>query len=392
MNNEKHEADLLSSLRSDINKVDREIIKLLAQRREISKEISKAKAEYEKPIRDQARETQLLDKLIALGTEHGLESSYLLKIFNEIIEDSVKTQQEYFYRTAYSDFDGKKIFRIAIQGIEGAYSYLASRKFFSNIESKLVFVNRHRFEEVIKTVETGEADFAVLPIENTTSGSINEVYDLLSHTTTNIIGEEIFRVKHCLVSVDDTPVEKVEKIFAHYQAAAQCSKFLSTLTNCHVEYFVDTAMSARKIKEENNPVYAAIASEEAAALFGLKIIKDKIANQEKNFTRFIVASRSKHEIDENIPAKTSLITATENKPGSLVNALAVFQKFGVNMTKLESRPVEGNPWEEMFYVDFEGNIHTANIKNLLAELEKCTRFVKILGCYPASLESSGSFV
>lgn len=159
---------------------------------------------------------------------------------------------------------------MAIQGIEGAYSYLAANKFFTHQDANLEFVNKTRFEEVVRAVENGEADYAMLPIENTTSGGINEVYDLLLHTTLSIVGEETFHVKHCLVASEETPINKITKIYAHHQAAAQCSKFLATLPNCSIEYFADTAMSVQKVKEEANPAHAAIASEEAANLFKVK--------------------------------------------------------------------------------------------------------------------------
>ena len=244
------------------------------------------------------------------------------------------------------------------------------------------FVSYNRFEEVVQAVENGEADYAMLPIENTTSGGINEVYDLLLHTTLSIVGEEKFEVKHCLVTAENENVKNIKKIYAHYQAAAQCSNFIATLKGCSIEYFADTAMSVRKISEEKNSEYAAIASKEASEIFNVKIIRENIANQTENYTRFIVCTRKPISVDQRIPCKTSLVLATSHTAGSLVDALSVFRKYDLNLTKLESRPVLGNPWEEMFYIDFEGNILSENVKNALEELNPHTRFVKMLGCYP----------
>ena len=373
----------LVKLREDINKVDSELIKLLSERRELAKGVIQAKEISKSPIRDQKREADLLNRLIKLGKKEGLDSHFLSKVFYEIIEDSVRLQQSYVQTKLNAKVDRKKSVNVAIQGIEGAYSHLAAQKYFSRQKVELNFISKKRFEEVVQAAEKGEADVAMLPIENTTSGGINEVYDLLLHTTLSIIGEEKFQVKHCLVAPADVPIKKIKKVYAHYQAAAQCSKFLETIPNVAIEYYDDTAMSGQKIKEEGNNFYAAITSEEAAKFFKLKILKKDIANQPENFTRFLIAARKPQEVDPRIPCKTSIVMATSHTPGSLVDALNVFIKYNVNMTKLESRPIIGNPWEEMFYLDFEGNITSELIQKVMDELGHHTRFLKVLGSYPS---------
>lgn len=373
----------LKELREKITQVDEKIIELLSERRKLSKEIALAKELNNSPIRDQKREEELLRKLIQLGRKAGLDSNYLSKVFYEIIEDSIRLQQSYVQTSLNKKGDKKKTIVVSIQGIEGSYSYLAAQKYFAHSGYRLNFLSKRRFDEVVEAAEKGEADYAVLPIENTTSGGINEVYDLLLHTTLSIVGEEKFQVKHCFVALDDIPFQKIKKVYAHYQAAAQCSKFLETLPNITIEYFDDTAMSVQKIKEEGNISYAAIASEEAAKLFRLKILKKDIANQPENYTRFLIASRKPQIIDERIPCKTSIVMATSHTPGSLVEALNVFRKYNVNLTKLESRPIIGNPWEEMFYLDFEGNTANELIQKVLDELGQYTRFMKVLGSYPS---------
>ncbi len=373
----------LNKIRSKINKVDEDLISLLAERRKLSKEIVIAKDSGEQAIRDKERETELLRRLIQLGKERNIDAHYLTKVFYEIIEDSVRIQLNHVQDLTGRESVGEDYISVAIQGIEGAYSYLASQKFFAHAGKEIDFVKKKRFEEVVRAVESGEADYALLPIENTTSGGINEVYDLLLHTTLSIVGEETFRVKHCIASTVDIPVRQIKKIYAHYQAAAQCSKFIQTLPDVSIEYFADTAMSVQKIKEENNPEYAAIASEEAANLFGVKILRQNIANQSENYTRFLVAARKSNEVDLRVPCKTSLVMATAHVPGSLVEALNIFNKYNVNLTKLESRPIMGNPWEEMFYLDFEGNIKDETVQHVLDELGVHTRFFKVLGSYPS---------
>ena len=379
----KKKKENISRLREKINQLDSELIKLLADRRKLSKEVILTKENSQKPIRDKQRESELLNRLIKIGKKEGLDSHFLTKVFYEIIEDSVRLQQNYVQTRLNGKGEKKKTITVAIQGIEGSYSYLASQKYFTHRNVDLNFVSKKRFDEVVEAVEKGEADLAVLPIENTTSGGINEVYDLLLHTTLSIVGEEKFQVRHCLVASEEISFRKIKKVYAHYQAAAQCSKFLETIPNVSIEYFDDTAMSVQKVKEEGNSTYAAIASEEAAKLFRLKILKTDIANQSENFTRFLIASRKPNEVDSRIPCKTSIVMATSHTPGSLVEALNVFRKSNVNLTKLESRPIIGNPWEEMFYLDFEGNITSELVQKVLDELGQHTRFMKILGSYPS---------
>ncbi|MFH0989592.1 MAG: bifunctional 3-deoxy-7-phosphoheptulonate synthase/chorismate mutase [bacterium] len=373
----------LQSLRSTINKIDTDILKLLAERRSLSGKVIEAKDATEKPLRDQSREEDLLRQVIKMGKEKGLDAYFVKKVFYEIIDDSLRIQQDYLQKKVNRDLLAGQVLRIAIQGITGSYSYLAAREFFSNVEARLSFVGKERFEEVVQSVEHGEADYAMLPIENTTSGGINEVYDQLLHTTLSIVGEEKYHVNHCLAGVKEVPIGKIKKIFAHHQAAAQCSRFLVTLTGCQVEYVYDTAMSVKKIMDERNPAHAAIASEDAAGFFKARILRKNIANQTENYTRFLIGSRKPIEVDLRIPCKTSLVMATSQEPGSLVSALMVLKKYNINMTKLESRPILGNPWEEMFYLDFEGNMADSVVLKMLDEFGRFTRFLKILGSYPS---------
>jgi chorismate mutase/prephenate dehydratase len=369
----------LEGIREKLDGLDKEIIRLLAERRKLSAETIRTKDETNGPIRDQKREEEMLGRRIKAGRASGLDAHYVTKIFHEIIADSLRLQQDYLLRRG----EETGTVRVAFQGIEGAYSHLAAKQFFAADADRLAFIGLPSFAEVIRSVEDGAADYAMLPIENTTIGSINEVYDLLAHTRLSIIGEEKFRVEHCLVAHEEVPISGLRRIFSQPQALAQCSVFLSTLPGCKVEYFTDTAMSVKRIQEERDPAQAAIASEEAARMFDLAILKREIANQRENFTRFLVASRERLAVDLRIPAKTSLVMATTHTHGSLVEALKVFDDHAINLTKIESRPILGIPWEYFFWVDFEGNIDDAKISEALEELKRHTRFLKVLGSYPA---------
>ncbi len=371
----------MQEIRKKINQIDEQLLKLLSERRKLSLEIVKYKNQDKASIRDRSREKELLTRLIETGRSYGLDAHYISKIFYEIIEDSVKLQNK-FVQQIENTGGIPEVITVAIQGIEGSYSWLAAKSFFGS-DKDIVFKKMKSFDEVVDAVEDETADYAVLPIENTTSGSINEVYDSLTNGNLQIVGEEIYQVRHCLVGLNEVPLNQIKKVYVHYQAARQCSKFLKTLPKAELEYFEDTAKSVEKIKEEGNPFFAAIASQEAADIFNVVVLKEDIANQRGNFTRFLICSKTPVKVDERIPAKTSLVLATTHQAGSLVQVLSVFKDFGINMTKLESRPIIGNPWEEMFYLDFQGNVQDQKVKDLLDEVGKHTRYLKILGCYPA---------
>lgn len=372
----------MQKIREQINFIDDNLLKLLSERRKLSIEIIKLKNEDKTSIRDRDREKKLLTRLIEAGRDFNLDTHYVSKIFQEIISDSIRIQNR-FVLDSSNQTGNQDLLRVAIQGIEGSYSYLATKQFFSDFGKDIHFKKFNTFDEVVESVEDSTSDYAILPIENTTSGSINDVYDSLTSSNLHIIGEEIFPVKHCLLSVEDVPINQIKKIFTHYQAARQCSKFLKSIPNAEVELLSDTAKSVEYIKEKGDRTFAAIASREAADIFNVLVLRQDIANQQGNFTRFLICARSPITVDERIPAKTSLILATAHKPGSLVDALSVFRDYEINMTKLESRPIIGNPWEEMFYLDFQGNILDQKVKSLLDEVGKHTRYLKILGCYPA---------
>ena len=233
----------ISSLREKIDRTDAEILELLARRRDLSQEVARAKNVQRSPIRDRQREEQLLIERIHSGRKRGLDAHFVTRVFHEIIDDSIRLQQGYLQKGANEEDGEQGLIRVAFQGIEGAYSHLAAKRFFSKQEDQLVSIGLSTFADVIGAVERGQADYAMLPIENTTSGGINEVYDLLLHTRLSIVGEEKLRVEHCLVAPQEIALGSLRRIYSHPQAIAQCSSFLATLTHCQVEYLNDTAVS-----------------------------------------------------------------------------------------------------------------------------------------------------
>lgn len=282
----------LDEIRIKLNELDDQLLSLLSERRALSLEVAKSKVETSKPVRDAQREQQLLVKLIDNGKQkYQLDAQYITKVFHTIIEDSVLLQQSYLQNLVNPAQQRKPLARVAFLGSKGSYSHLASRDYFSRRNTDLIELNCEGFKEVVKTVESGHADYGVLPIENTSSGSINEVYDLLQHTTLYIVGELAQPIEHCLLATSDVRLEEITTLYSHPQPHQQCSDFLSRLDGVKLETCVSTADAMQKVKELNRPDVAAIGNAISGKLYGLQSIKQNIANQTENHTRFIVVAR-----------------------------------------------------------------------------------------------------
>lgn len=367
----------LEKIRDEINSVDQRIIEALAARRRLAEQIIRTKSELGAPLRDELREEQVLEHLISMGRSVGLDAHLVTRVFHEIIDDSIRSQQLHLL-----DYDKSGIKRVAFLGIEGAYSQLAGRKFFAPFIDQTVFVGSDTMEGIIDAVENEEADYGILPVENTTAGSINEVYDLLSCAQLSIVGEEVLRIELCLLAIDDIPISSIRRICAHPQALTECMKFVSKLPNCETLTCPDSAMAVKKVRDEGDPSTAAIAGEDAGRLYGLKVLRRNIEDHQNNFTRFLVLAKKPAAIDLRIPCKTSLIMATPHEEGSLLKALTLLHQYRINLSKLESRPIPGMPFQYLFYLDFEGNIADPTVSEALEKLRSATTSLKVLGCYP----------
>jgi chorismate mutase / prephenate dehydratase len=369
--------DDLEKIRTEINLVDEQILDALASRRKLAEQIIRAKDQLGTPIRDALREEQLLADLIAKGRNQGLDAHLVTRVFHEIIDDSIRSQQLHLL-----DYDKSALKRVAFQGIEGAYSELAGQKYFAPYLDRTLFVGVSTLEQVVNAVEDGDVDYGLLPVENTSAGSINEVYDLLSCAQLSIAGEEILRIEHCLLARDEVPLAQIRQIYSHPQALAECIKFVSKLPHCQALPYADSAMAVKKIKDDNDPSLAAIASEEAGRLYGLKVLRRNIEDQPNNYTRFLILAKKPSTIDLRIPCKTSLIMATSHEEGSLLKALSLLHDYQINLSKLESRPIPGMPFQYLFYIDFEGNAADKKVSEALEKLRSATTSLKVLGSYP----------
>jgi len=265
---------------------------------------------------------------------------------------------------------------VSFQGEHGAYSEQAAQAYFGEFVQTQP---NNTIKGVFTAVEKGSSFFGVVPAENSLEGSVNQTYDLLLESSLKIYAEIKTKVTHCLLALPGTKLADVRAVYSHPQALAQCSVFLESL---HVvgEPAYDTAGSAKLLKEKYLHNAAAIASKKAAALYGLEILREGIEDYPENFTRFLVIS--KQETGRTGIDKTSIVFATKHTPGSLQKALSDLSTRGINLTKIESRPIRGVPWEYHFFVDFEGHRTDRGCVDALEALGRTTTFLKILGSYP----------
>ncbi len=381
--------DELETLRQRIDETDRRILEALAARLAHVADVGRLKARGAPFLRDLDRETRLLLRVESIARELGLDPFRATEIFREVIAMSVKVQEETLLDRKVKERALGNAHRVSFQGAAGAYSHLAARKYFGDREAAMEFLGFSTFARALAEAESGEAGYAFLPIENTTAGSINETYDLLRHTELKIVGEEILEVRHCLLGVPGAALSGITRVVSHPQALAQCTHALAALPGVLAIPFVDTAEAARHVKETADPALAAIASEEAGLRHGLSVLKRDIADQEENWTRFVVVSALALTPDPRIPTKTSLVFSAPHRHGALAHCLNFLDAHGLNLTKLESRPVPRHPWEYLFYVDFEGAETDEAATRAIASLSAECPYLKVLGSYPARTTKKG---
>ncbi|MEM2127441.1 MAG: prephenate dehydratase, partial [Candidatus Bathyarchaeia archaeon] len=266
--------------------------------------------------------------------------------------------------------------KIAFQGERGAYSEEA---IIRNYGEEVEAIPKPSLRDVFRAVEMDEAEFGLLPAENTLEGSITQTYDLLLESDLKIRGEVILRIVHCLMANPGVALKEVRRVYSHPQALRQCSHFIERNRLEEVPMY-DTAGSAKMIKEAGLRDAAAIASRRAAEIYGLSILLEGIESNPENYTRFLIIGHEDHPPTGR--DKTTIAFKIEHTPGSLFRALKPFAELEVNLTKIESRPIPGRPWEYTFYLDLEGHREDQRVKLALKELEKASLYVKILGSYP----------
>ena len=374
--------DLLE-LRKDIDRIDHEIVRLYEERMGISKQVAEYKIANGKPVFDKQREVEKLADLSSLGSSE-FNSKGIRELFDQIMTISRKKQYQLltengikedvgFVQKEMPDFSSA---RIVFQGVEGAYSELAMKEFFG------ADCNGHSvdtWKEAMEAIKNQEADFAVLPIENSSAGIVSENYDLLVEYDNYIVGEQILKIDHSLLGLDEAALEDITCVYSHPQALMQCSDFLEEHGNWEKLSFSNTAMAAKKVKDEGLKNQAAIASSITADIYGLKVLEKAIQNNKNNCTRFIIVTGKKVYTQE--ASRISICFEIPHESGSLYHMLSHFIYNNLNMTNIQSRPIQNRNWEYRFFIDFEGRFEDTAVQNALRGLREETTSLRILGTY-----------
>lgn len=373
----------LEEIRKNLDTIDNEIVALYEKRMQLCKEVAEYKIATGKKVFDKEREQQKLAAVSELATDE-FNRKGIRELFEQLMSMSRKLQYREIARRGTS---GRLPFipvdaldtagaRIVFPGTEGSYTQAAMQKYFGE---EINSFHVRTFREAVEAMEEGTADFAVLPIENSSAGSVNEVYDLLVAYENYIVGEIILPVNHVLAGVKGSSLESVEAVYSHPQGLMQCERFLDQYRGWQQISVANTAIAAERVLKEQDIHKAAICSAYAAKVHGLEVLKTHVNDEENNSTRFIVITNQKIFLPD--ADKISICFEVPHESGSLYHILSHFIYNDLNMTKIESRPVEGKTWEYRFFIDFEGNLADSAVKNAIRGLREETRTLKILGNY-----------
>lgn len=375
--------DTLHELRGQLDEIDAQIVDLYQKRMDICGKVGEYKITAGKKVFDKQREKEKLAAVTA-DVSNEFYKKGLTELYEQLMSVSRKlqyhmlTEKGALGRLPFIGMDELDVegARIVFQGTEGAYSQAAMEKYFGkDINSFHV----QTFRDAMEAIEEGSADFAVLPIENSSAGVVNEVYDLLMEFENYIVGEVFLPIDHALAGLPGTNLSEIERVYSHPQALMQCAKFLDEHRDWQQISVANTAIAAKKILEDNERKKAAVCSTYAAEYYGLEVLQEKINHNENNATRFIIVTNQKIFLKD--ATKISICFEAAHESGSLYHLLSHFIYNDLNMIKIESRPVEGRNWEYCFFVDFEGNMADGAVKNAIRGLREEARSLKILGNY-----------
>lgn len=372
----------LTELRQQIDEIDEQIVSLYEQRMEVCRNVAEYKLENGRKVFDSAREAEKLEKVKAM-THNEFNSHGVAELFEQLMSMSRKLQ---YRMLAEREGTGRLPFigvdaldtahaRVVYQGDEGSYSQAAMLCFFGE---QVNSVHVDTFRDAMSAIDEGRADYAVLPIENSTAGIVSEIYDLLVEYENYIVAEQIMEIRHCLLAVAGAEKSDIRRVYSHPQSLMQCAKYLQG-TDWQQISMKNNAFAAQKVAQEQDRTQAAIAGAHAAAAYGLSVLEEGIHQSDTNSTRFIIVTNQK--IFRKTAGKISLCFEIPHRSGSLYHILSHFIYNGLNMTKIESRPIEDRNWEYRFFIDFEGNLADGAVKNALRGLREETRNMKILGNY-----------
>ncbi len=366
----------LEDYRNEIDAIDDTLTSLLNRRMEIAEQVGRIKEAEGRVTRDPGREKEILLR-IAAQVDNPAYRDRILRILRTVLEASRSLQDS-----------GRNIFKpvrpeteepvkAGYAGIPGAFSESALVRYFG--EQREPYRNYPGFSAVCDAVLRDEIDYGILPVENTTTGAIKEVYDLIREKDLYITGEICLPVVHHLIGIPGSDPRRLEEIYSHTQGLEQCSTYLSGLKSARLVPMKNTAFSVRHVAEQKNPAFGAIGGERAARLYGLEILGTSIQNSTLNTTRFVILSR-KQEVREDADS-TSIVLTARHAAGALHDILGSFAQEQVNLFRIESRPVPDRPWEYFIYLDAEGSILSEAMQKALAAVQAQCPYFKFLGSY-----------
>lgn len=366
----------LDAIRSRIDKLDAQLVAMLEERMEAVLEVAAYKKQHGLPVLDAAREAQVIAK--ACGRLQHQEYSAAVTATLQTIMDQSKALEHVLLAKAAPQAALAEL-EVGCFGMPGSYSHQALEKYFAGRQ-----INRHHyalFEDVVQAVKKGEIKYGVLPIENSSTGGITEVYDLLRHYDCSIVGEQCVKIEHNLLGVPGARLEDITTVYSHPQGFAQSKEFFQQYPQMELVPYFSTSKSAETVRDKQDRYLAAVAGSQAAEMYGLQILAANINYNSNNYTRFIViANEAEQAANAN---KITVVVAVKHEAGSLYRTLGHFYHSGLNMMNLESRPIEGKSWEYFFHIDLVGNLREERVRQALAQLSDSCAYCKILGNYPA---------
>lgn len=371
----------LDEARSEIDQVDHELVRLLAERMQLVKRIGALKSESKKSgLLDPERERSLLAEWSRRAQESGISSRFAGRILREILSHSRRSQESFLESRTVEPGAQRQTSRVAYQGEPCCYSDLAAAKLFETRSPReLETVGFRTFAEAVHGLRSGQADYVLLPVENSIMGSIGEANALLADTDLCVVDEETWDVRHVLAAKPDISLDQIERVRSHPAALAQCGAFLTRLGRVVAEPWNDTAGAAADVARADEKSVAAICSEEAAEEYGLAVLMRGIADQESNVTRFLLLAREAESPPQSVPSKTSLLLSLDHERGALARCLAAFAENSINLTRIESRPQPKTPWQYRFFIDVEGHHLDEGLARALEDVRSQCNLLRILG-------------
>lgn len=367
----------LEAIRREIDEADGILINAFERRLDAVMKVAEYKKANNLPVRDRARELKVIEK-----AQGRLQNKAYAPAAADLMESIMAIARNLEEEQLQSAASAGPAFDVGCFGVEGSYSHKAMEEYFAGKN-----INRHYygvFEDVVKAVKNGEIRYGVLPVENSSTGGITEVYDLLRHYGCSITGEKCVKIEHNLMALPGAALSGIAEVYSHPQGFAQCKEFFAEYPQMKLVPYYSTSKSAEAVKESGNLHLAAVAGKQAAELYGLQILAANINYNGNNTTRFIIiANQPEHSADAD---KITLVIAVKHEPGSLYRVLGYFYHSGLNLTNLESRPIEGKSWEYFFHIDLMGNLADTNVQETVRMLKENCAYFKILGNYRSDMK------